>query len=44
MTSAELAGHADISTSAVTRWLTSHGWIHHEGTWYCSRHSSPADQ
>ncbi|WP_202817533.1 recombinase family protein [Kribbella sp. ALI-6-A] len=44
MTSAELAGHADISTSAVTRWLTSHGWIHHEGTWYCARHFSPADQ
>jgi DNA invertase Pin-like site-specific DNA recombinase len=43
MISAELAGHAEVSTSAVTRWLTGHGWIHHEGIWYCGRHS-PAHQ
>jgi DNA invertase Pin-like site-specific DNA recombinase len=37
--SAELAGQVGDSTSAVTRWLTGHGWKYHEGTWYCGGHS-----
>lgn len=43
ITSVELAGDAEISTSAVARWLTEHGWKQHEGTWYCGLHS-PAHQ
>jgi DNA invertase Pin-like site-specific DNA recombinase len=33
-----LAGQSEDDASAVARWLTGHGWIHHGGTWYCSRH------
>ncbi len=43
MVTAELADQVDKNNSAVTRWLTSHGWRHHEGTWYCGAHS-PAGQ
>jgi DNA invertase Pin-like site-specific DNA recombinase len=38
MISSSLAGQADDSTSLVGQWLTDHGWIHHESTWYCARH------
>jgi hypothetical protein len=38
MISSNLAGQADADTSPVGQWLTAHGWIHHEATWYCARH------
>lgn len=40
MLSDDLADQASTDTSAVARWLTNHGWIHHAGTWYCGNHTA----